>query len=499
MRFLPFGVALLLILGGSCSQSSSGGDSGNPGDGGNGDAGGNAAFAYYDLTGPTSMLLPGTFAIAVGPNDHVGVAYFQLSDGGYDAAILLPDGGTDNTQGLFLHNFDVEYLEWAGGTIVTPPQQVTTAPVQITVGISLAFQANGEPAVAYVGGPNKNQNPYWFQQNATVNFRSNGSTWTETVVDTFSTDDPPPATDLPNSVDTAATAQIMGLYPSLVIDGGTAWLAYRDVHGGQFPKQDWGGSDLKVAVGTANGTNWNLGGAAWGGNNKDAWGGHNQLVIGLNGWPAVISDQLPGGSNGEGANVVFFQDNNYQLKPWLPDYEISPGIAGQIVQNSTSGWGTGYLGDTGPTMDFDPGPQGLGYGVAFNCRGCLNGVDQPGYTQCTPPMDCTNGNKWTSPDYFFASGTGGWWPSLAFDPGPTNPHTASIAVYNCALHNSITHDACPIPEDEVIVWQQVGSNWTHLQVDPDGYFEPKLKFLSSEQRVVVYQMRDGHIRLAVEH
>jgi hypothetical protein len=496
MRFLPFGVALLLVICGSCSQSSSGGDGGAPPDGGNGDAGGNNAFTYYDITGPTASLLPGTYAIAVGPNDHVGVAYFQLSDGGYDAAILLPDGGTDNTQGQFLHNFDVEYLEWAGGTIVTPPQQVTSAPVQITVGISLAFQANGEPAVAYVGGPNKNQNPYWFQQNATVNFRKSGSVWTETVVDTTSPDDPPPATDLPDGVDLSMGGVIMGLYPSLVIDGGTAWLAYRDVHGGQFPKQDWGGSDLKVAVGTNNGTSWNLGGAAWGGNNKDAWGGHNQLVLGLNGWPAVISDQLPGGSNGEGANVVFFQDNNYQLKPWFPDYEVNPPIAGQIVQNSTTGWGTGYLGDTGPSLAFDPGPQGLGYGVAFNCRGCLNGVDQLSYTQCTPPTDCTNGNNWTSPDNFFASGTGGWWPSLQIDP---ILHVAVIAAYNCALHNSVSFGSCPTNEDEVVLWRQVGSNWTHLQVDPDGYFEPKLGLLSTEQAVVVYQMRDGHLRLALQH
>jgi hypothetical protein len=495
MRFLPFGVALLLVLSGGCSQSSSNPDGGNPGDGGNGDGGGNNAFTYYDLTGPTSMLLPGTLAIAVGPNDHVGVAYFQITDGGFDAGILLPDGGTDYTQGLFLHNFEVEYLEWAGGTIVTPPQQVTAAPVQITEGITLAFQANGEPAVGYMGGPNKNQNAYWFQQNATVNFRSNGATWTETVVDTFSMDDPPPATDLPNGVDTAATAEIMGLYPSLIIDGGTAWLAYRDVHGGQYPKQDWAGSDLKVAIGTNAGTNWTLCGPAWGGNNKDAWGGHNQLVFGVNGWPAVISDQLPGGPDGPGANVVFFQDNNYACKPWVPDYEVNPPIAGQIVQGAT-GWGTGFLGDTGPSMAFDPGPQGLGYGVAFNCRGCSAGVDQLAFTQCTPPTDCTVGTNWPDPDVFFSAGTGGWWPSLAIDPVL---HTASIAVYNCDVAQGTTHDMCPAQTSEIRLWQQVGNNWTGIQVDPGGYFEPKLGFLSTEQRVVVYQMRDGHIRLALEH
>ncbi len=50
---------------------------------------------------------------------------------------------------------------------------------------------------------------------------------------------------------------VVGLWPTLLFDGGTAIMAYRDVHFGQFPVQDWAGADVKLCQGTPqNWTSW---------------------------------------------------------------------------------------------------------------------------------------------------------------------------------------------------------------------------------------------------
>jgi len=486
-------LGLVLAAQSGCSGSSGTPDSGTPGDSGSPPDAAIGSYTYVTLDPNGNDL---TFlSMAVGPNDRVGVAYFQATDGGVDAAVLLPDGGIDRTQSLFLRNYDVRYVEWSAGTGLVPSQHVTNATgnvqVQVLAGVSLAFQSNGQPAVAYLGGPDKDLSPYWFQQNPMLNLRQTGGTWTEVQVDSYSPNISPPAWDLPDPVDLNASGNVLGLYPSLAVDAtGLIYFAYRDVHTGQFPKQDWAGSDLKIAWGTSAALSGSAGavycaggsscsGVAFGGNNKNAFGGHIQLAMGLGGQPAVVSDQIFDNGVGAGSNILFNQ--RASTGTWNPRYD-SPS---EVVQ------ATSILSATqdapGPSLAFDdPTVGGIGYGVAYSepTLGKLSFIQS------------ANGVSWIPPDPVFQSGSGGWYPSLAIDPVL---HTPSIAFYFCSASPGVSPQLCPAAQDNIQIAENVGGNWVFTIVDPDGFYTPKLGILSSGKRVLVYQMRDGSLRLAVEN
>jgi hypothetical protein len=533
---LPLTTLLFACAG--CSQSTFQADGSIPDSGPAPDAA-VGDFDYFALDP-----LPNNFtflAMAVGPNDHVGVAYFLLGDGGVDSGILLPDGGLDTLQGQFEPNYYVQYVEYANGAVVSGPQRLplwdnnacppngcidNSSSVQLLEGITVAFQNNGQPIVGYIGGPNKDQSVYWFQQNATLNFRAaDGQTWTEVSVDRFSSDIPPPAFYQPDPVDVFATAEVLGLYPSLAVDpdGGTVWFAYRDVHSGQFPKQDWLASDLKVAWGqpsdftsaaeqganstdcycTAHQTASGVGpngcfAAAWDGNQKNAYGGHNHLVIGPNDLPAVVYDQIPGtggGVNVDGFAVGFFM--NQGGATWYPDFATGSFV--QCVSGCQQIAASGNPGNTGPFLAYDPvnnsgtnGP-GIGFGVAFTD---LN-LSTLFFTSSS------DGATWVPQQAVFAYGSGAWYPSLLID---STFHFPSIAFFFCSQSGGEpigTPSACgaaqsPAFTPGVYIAEEPGADWDFVLVDPQGFYMPLIGQLSTGARVVVYDRGDGSLWLAQE-
>ena len=141
---------------------------------------------------------------------------------------------------------------------------------------------------------------YWFQSDAVINRRSANGTWTE---ETVVSDGNMALCPLPNPVSNIQGI-VEGLWPALLINGSTEYLWYRDGHNGEFPMQDWAGSDVEVAKG---------GSASWmhtcvnpGGNNKQGWGGHIHGVFDDNKRPAIVYDKMIGGSDVIG-NSPFFQ------------------------------------------------------------------------------------------------------------------------------------------------------------------------------------------------
>jgi hypothetical protein len=113
---------------------------------------------------------------------------------------------------------------------------------------------------------------------------------------------------------------------------------------------------------------------------------------------------------------------------------------------------------------------------------------------------CAAAGDWSTPDPVYKSGTGGWYPSLAFDP--VN-HEPSIAYYICALETGRNDTSCNPRDDKLVVATRIGGNWREELVDAGGGWSPKLAYLSNGKRVILYRAPvvapdNGVLKLAVE-
>ncbi len=437
-----------LALACSCTGSSggTGGGSGG-GTGGSGGGGGGAAgpFTSYDLddAGVGTPYL----AMALDPaQQRVGVAYF--------VNVGRADGGATD-------NFAVRYVEWKQG-VQSAPQ--TVREVQRTVGISVAFQQNGEPAVSYLGG-GSDSSAFWFQSDAVVNYRSGGSTWTERATLTTSDQAPCPGNPPPPT----QIGFLVGLWPALVFDGPTAILAFRDAHNGQSVTQDWGSSDVKVSSGGP--TNWNTVCPGFADDNTRAYGGRIAMIM-ASGQPALIFDKATGGAVGVGQNI-YFTRRNANLT-WTA-------LSTPLTIGNTQ---------SGGSLAYDPVE---GFGIAAVERS----GDKLQYTSTAHFVDGgVDLSQWNSATQIFGAGTGGWYPSLAMDP---IFHEPAVAFYICASDPFIAEGACPASQDELRIIQRVAGTWRETLVDKEGAFLPKLGFFSNGKKAVAYLVpRTGKLRLTVE-
>jgi hypothetical protein len=332
--------------------------------------------------------------------------------------------------------------------------------VQRVVGLSLAFHpTTGEPTVGLLGGAAGfvvGESIFWFQSDAVLRHRS-GGVWTDQVVATTGAQ-----VSCGNPV--SDRGLLVGLWSSLLYDStGKLYYAWRDGHDGQFPKQDWSGSDAELAEVT--GGSATLRAVKCGGNDKGGWGGHLQLAMGAANQPALVHDQMLNTSDSEGQNVVFQRRN--EDGSWT-----NPAVV-LSVGNTQSG----------PSLAYDAVE---GYGVAVLERS----LDTLSY------LRSPNGTAWLSPDAVIGAGTSGWYPSLAMDP---INHEPAIAYYFCSPRAGQTAEACLAAEDELRVTQRIEGNWREVVVDEAGAYAPKLGFFASGKRFVAYrEPRSGLVKLAVE-
>jgi hypothetical protein len=394
-------------------------------------------FTKLTLDGPNEIQ---PLALAVGPGDVIGVAYFFRL------------GSSDD--------YEIRYIQVSGGQ-VSQPEKVAT--VQRVYGLSVAFDSNGRPAVAYLGG-GSDESAFWFQSDMAVAFRTGNNQWTESIAVTQSGQAAAgnPVSDL---------GFLVGLNPALVFNGTQAIVAYRDGHSGQFPQQDWAGSDLEVATGGTGG--WTPTVVAAGGNNKQAYGGHISMVMGANGQPALVHDQVFGSADGTGSNVLFQRRNANGT--WTGVLQV------QTVGNAQKG----------ASLAWD---SVLGYGIAVVERSDnrLTFIECKGNTA----TQCTVAGDWTTPDPVFQAGSGGWYPSLAIDP---KTHDPSIAFYICSNSPGANEGSCNPNDDELRVTTRIVGNWREVLVDAEGGITPKMAYLSSGQRVIAYRApSNGVLKLAVE-
>jgi len=436
---LPLMAALI-----GCSSN----NTGDPGDGGTPDGGPPPAPGTTVLD--SSSMDPNLYlSMTIGPNDRVGVAYFKGTGGA---------------------NFEIRYVEWQNGVVsasqkLPPTGSATGAAMQRVIGLSLAFQNNGQPAVAYLGGGDDGQmSPFWFQSDVAVSFRqSDGTTWVEDIAARKSNDGP---TLCGNPVSDSSLGFVVGLFPAMKFIGSTAYIAYRDVHTGQFPQQDWQGSDLKLASGSPG--NWSRRPIVCGGDDKKAYGGHNQMIIGAQGQLAMVSDEIFDSPDGTGNNVLFHRrnaDGSWTSTPWYAP----------VLQIANT--------QKGPSLAYD---ATLGYGIAV--------VDRT--TNTLLFTSSANGSVWTQQDPVFQSGTGGWYPSIGIDPAT---HEPNIAFYVCSQRAGIAEDSCAAGERQLRVAYRVLGNWRLSVIDPQGGVLPKLGYLSNGKRAIAYRdPGSGAVKLYVD-
>ncbi len=436
MRRQSLALCLMLALAACKGEEDPTPDGGTKPDGGSNN---NASFTRLTLDGTANEQQP--LALAVGPGDVIGVAYF------------FRVGSTTD--------YEIRYIQVSGSGQVSPAEKVAT--VQRVNGLSVAFDSSGRPAVAYLGGPRDANAAFWFQNDMAVSFRTGANQWAESVA--VSTGDQAAAG---NPVSDSGT--VVGLNPALVFNGTQAIVAYRDVHQGQFPQQDWAGSDLEVATGAPG--SWTARVVAAGGNNKQAYGGHISMVM-ANGQPALVHDQVFGSAEGTGQNVLFQRRN--------ADGSWTQALQVQTVGNAQKG----------ASLAWD---SVLGYGVAVLERS----DNRLTFIECkgTTATRCTVAGDWTTPDPVYQAGTGGWYPSLAIDP---MTHDPSIAFYVCSSSPGANEGSCNPNDDELRVTTRIVGNWREVLVDAEGGITPKMAYLSTGKRIIAYRApSNAALKLAVE-
>ncbi|MFP2904456.1 hypothetical protein ACLESD_05250 [Pyxidicoccus sp. 3LFB2] len=450
MRRHAWALGMTLALG--CGKDNPGNpDAGNPDAGGNPNAQSRFTRLVVD-SDPSEFHLISSIAMAVGPDDRIGMAYF----------VKL------NTVTENVNDWELRYREFNAGTL-GPAEAVKK--VQRVYGVSVAFGPNGQPAVTYLGGARDggpNDSTFWYQSDLAVSYRSAAGTWSEQIVVRRSG-------EAPGGNGTSDSGWLVGLNPSMVFSGDRALIAYRDGHQGQSGRQDWESSDLELAAGGP--SSWQHLMLAAAGDDKQGYGAHISLIM-AGAQPAVIHDKAIEGALASGTDVLF-QRRNTNGTTW------SPAVRVQAVSNTQLGASVAY-------------DATAGFGIAA--------VDKIGdkltYIECdeSSATKCTAASDWSSPDPVYNVGTGGWYPSLAFDP--VN-HEPSIAFYVCALESGRNDTGCNPGDDELVVSTRIAGIWREELVDAGGGWSPKLAYLSNGKRVILYRAPvvapdNGTLKLAVE-
>lgn len=438
-------IALMLGLA-ACSSSGGNSDLDAGSDAGT-DGGTQFEWTRLDVDPTESQNLASSLpqlAIATRSDDLVGMVWFE------------PTQRND----LDKQEYSLNYRAFSGGQL--GDIEVIRDGIVDIYGVNLTFGTDGEPVVTYLGGdqdtpPSEGGATYWFQGDCAVAYRNNGS-WTEQLCATESN-------DVPWGTPVDDNGNVVGLYPAVgVASDGTTYVAYRDVHFGQSPSGDFGKSDWELSIGGP--TTWTHQMIQAGGDNGKSYGGHSQMVM-VDDQPALICDQMPDSAGGPGSNVLF--EKRLEDGTWA-----GPSAPVLTISNLQSGASLAYDAELGFAVAAVNANQGQ---LVFTYS--PDGVSQ-----------------WTVPDPVVQSGTTGWYPSLAVSP---TTHDPSIAYYHCSANPGVAEGSCPDDEDELRIAERVAGNWNVTTVDADGAFQPKLAFLSTGKRVILYRHpKTGAVRLEVE-
>jgi hypothetical protein len=336
---------------------------------------------------------------------------------------------------------------------------ITSQPYTDPTGAGLAYDANGNPNIAYTGEGAMPSSERCGANDAFIAVNQGGGFAAGVQVSDGSTASGLVAAMMGNCAQNVCNeGDTSGLWPSIAIDAqGTSYVAYRDIHFG-FAMDDYAKSNVDLAEVT--GTNYSdlevdvARGA----------GSYNRVALTPAGLPAVLSyDQT-------GANPGVYID--VQLK------------AGNLgAQEATGGWGAAQIsnGSAGAQLGFAISPQGL-FAAAY-------------YDDASSRLlyvDSMDGMNWSSPQSVDLVGATGFYPSLAFDSSG-NP---AIAYYRCSNNPAAaggggTTMNCDPTQDGLLLARLEGGTWTvkTVRADPavnDGLY-PALAFANGKY-YIAYQI-----------
>jgi hypothetical protein len=379
-------------------------------------------------------------AMAVDPNSSkIGIVYYTPR-------------GTETMAGV--KDYDIKYVEVVNG-VASAPEIIRY--VQRKIGLALVFDPMGRPIASYLGGAQGfevGMSIYWFQSDSVVARRmAPGTPWVETVVTTDGDN-----VRCGNGV--SDIGFLVGLYPALAFNqAGELYMAYRDTHNGQYPQQDWAGSDVEVIENVLGSKRLIC--AQNGGNNKAGWGGRIRMIMGPNDQPAIIYDKALGGADTRGNDVAI--QRRLENGTWSPVEVVA-----NISDTMTGAWLAWHANE--------------GWSFAVTDRQ----TNKLLYRRNPDPN--ANSMMWESPQEVYASGTGGWYPSLALDNDPAFAGEPSIAFYVCSRRDQVPPSDCPQDQDELRISRRSSGVWREVVVDTGGGFAPQLAFLPNGKRVVAYRV-----------
>ncbi|MBI5543473.1 MAG: hypothetical protein HY901_06260 [Deltaproteobacteria bacterium] len=417
---------LMLILASlafaACDESGPNGSDAGMRDAQVGDTGPLAPWTYVTLdenaqgSYPISMTLRG---------ERVAVSYW--------ADVQTADGGV--VRELRFADYDI-----AAGAAGTPE---TVAQTFNVYGSSVVLDSTGQAHVAFLGPPS-NGGTKWLEACAVVASRT-GSTWSQSV---------------------AATVfdQVVGLWASMVVDANDQLLvAFRDIHYGQFPVQDYQHSFLHVASGRPGG--WQDVVAVNGSNRTEGHGGLNSMVL-ADGQPAITYSVQPGGDFDTPRHVYFIRRNPDGTWPTNPI---------KVRESGNT--------ESGPKLAWK---QGVGYLIAY--------LDVTDHGQLKL-LESPDGVDWVRADIVRGSGTGGYWPVVAWRPDDL----PAVAFHVCSDRSGVSLFECPAGEDELQLTWRVEDVWQKLTVDPAGGHYTQLAYLADGRAVLAYKdVTDKVLKLAIQ-
>lgn len=415
------GLAAAFLVG--CSD----GSDGTPQDGGTGahDAGvADAGASKFEIL-VLDESAPGQYPIAVAvAGERIGVAYFADT------------GGSPARQ--------LRYVEPGSA-----PEAV--ADVDNVFGLSLAFDAEGAPLVAYLGG-GSDDSLYWKQSDLALARRGAGGWITEILARESG--------EVPTGVATSDFGRVVGINPALLVDeAGEIFVAHRDIHGGQFPT-DYQHSDIEVVEGRPGA--WRRSVAVVGGNCEYGHGGVMSAAL-ADGLPALAWSAQPGSALDNPQDVWFARrDEGGQ---WTEPKLLK--ATGSTHAGPVLGWSSE-----------------TGYGIAVEDRS--KGI--------LWYLESANGTSWLPAEPIVGAGTGGWYPSLAFAPNGE----PVVAYYVCSNASAAT--VCNPSEDALVLKRRRGGVWPAREevVDPEGASWPRLALAGSKAVIAYKDPERTVLKVAVE-
>ena len=461
MRKLTWVLLPLCLAALGCSGNGGGttGISGTSGGSSGGSTGG--GFTYSEVIAGDGGSANDSLAAAMASDGRIGIAYYEDVDQQHKS---------------------IAYSELDATGALT--RTVTLVPSVYNVSeLSIAFDQQGNALIAYLGNDaavvepheqNGDGGVFWQESDlALAKVTPAGQLTTEYVVHKGN------EALAGNPVSDNALWEVVGLSPAIqILPSGKVLLAYRDVHDGQFTT--FANADLETAIGTPGGS-WQHVVAIAGRDEPDPNFANKGLGAGtsLASFDGVVG-LLASGQTAIGDIYQGLYQATYVDGGWASKSEL---FAGDPV---AANLGQGFAPTGGPALAADPTS---GFGAAW--------TDQTGGVLYY--SGSTDGVHWSNPSPVFGSGTGGWFPNLAFDPTFTPPQPAVI-YFICSPESGKHLGECSTPQlrvSERIPRGGQSYDWSNLQIDPQGGAFPHLFFGAGGQMVAVYRsLQTGGILLA---